>query len=103
MATFPPRPLNLRRPPCRSEQAVDGSLASQLQCVTVMIREKVTYTEKPLSQSDDEKPSFTRNSTPITSGGGEVAVGAQTADDVICNCGPPVSRENCSDSQHVAE
>lgn len=31
------------------------------------------------------------------SGGEEVAVGAQTADDVICNHGPPVSRENCSD------
>lgn len=37
------------------------------------------------------------------SGGEEVAAGAQTADDVICNRGPPVSRENCSDSQHVAE
>lgn len=37
------------------------------------------------------------------SGGEEVAVGAQTADDVICNRGPPVSRENCSDPQHVAK
>lgn len=37
------------------------------------------------------------------SGGEEVAVGAQTADDVICNCGPLVSRENCSHSQHVAK
>lgn len=37
------------------------------------------------------------------SGGEEVAVGAQTADDVICNRGPPVSGENCSDSQHVAK
>lgn len=37
------------------------------------------------------------------SGGEEVAVGAQTADDVICNRGPPVSGENCYDSQHVAK
>lgn len=37
------------------------------------------------------------------SGGEEVAVGVQTADDVICNRGPPVSGENCSDSQHVAK
>lgn len=37
------------------------------------------------------------------SGEEEVAVGAQTADDVICNCGPPVSKENCSNSQHVAK
>lgn len=37
------------------------------------------------------------------SGGEEVAVGAQTDDDVICNRGPPVSGENCFDSPHVAE
>lgn len=37
------------------------------------------------------------------SGGEEVAVGAQTADDVICKRGPPASGENCSDSQHVAK
>lgn len=35
------------------------------------------------------------------SGEGEVAVGAQTADDVICNRGPPASAENCSDSRRV--
>lgn len=37
------------------------------------------------------------------SGGEEVAVGAQTADDVTVTVGPPVSGENCSDSQHVAK
>lgn len=37
------------------------------------------------------------------SGREEVAVGAQTDDDVICNRGPPASRENCSDSPHVAK
>lgn len=36
-------------------------------------------------------------------GGEEVAVGAQTTDDVICNRGPPVSRENCCDSQPMAK
>lgn len=37
------------------------------------------------------------------SAGGEVAVGAPTADDVICKRGPPVRAQNCFKSRHTVK